>query len=1342
MNTQTITWTALPNGVTALVDGIFLKLSVFASPRLTSDDKNATLAQFPDFLDWPETLFPSAGRRQIIFSVQFGSNPHMQAYRQGDEPSSDLWRYLFDENTPLENFEFSSFKNRPIQSYPVKNINSFLKDQYINLATTSGEQFPSADELVRGQRGPFHSLAFTLRENAQTQLEQEILNSLSRHKFVNPGSTSNPEELAKSFLMAKMFHQPFSTKRINIKPPVIDFHRAVSLLGDYPYLLRRLGLVHDLLIPLPMRILPENTVQVFATWMSRDSSFKTTNIPSGSKTWATRCWVDSKSFYALPRASDSDLDNGQLTLDNSRKFEVLHIDPDSAAIKTLNFTGSVGMARSLRKTDDTPEEVSLPAMRSTGISVAKINRAQAVHESFDRQETLNDEMESSTPTLLDAEDITRGYAIDVWDSQTKNWHSLCQRIGTYTFSRPQPPFVEKAEDEGFISMAMTSAADESSDIMRLGEQLFTWQGWSLVAPRPGKALDENGLPQKSSEQIDPSFEFSASFTPKPGSLPRLRYGVSYSLRARAVDLAGNCLDLHDRLLAEKPHVTPELVYGRLDPVPPPVVVMRHRRTEGDSVEHLVIRSNYDQPIERVTERHIVPPKTSQTMAESHGLFDDPRNGLVDRNAYDAIVPREGGIITGTPDELNNNQPYVDKDKLELPYLPDVFSKQAAFQGLPRVNGPFTVDFGYDEGTVWPDALPFRLLLGENDTPEVYFDKTSRVLEVLLPKAEVVKVRLSSALHKDDTAQMGLIAWIIESGQDATLAVAQAVQGRHWMLTPYRTLTLVHAVRQPLLTPEFDQLFVSRNIGQTFASVSDRVMRISRKSTVKVDILASWQEPVDVLGEPAPRTIQVAARPFDFPVTQAKDTAEEETFYVHGDHEFGDTKYRRVTYSAVATTRFAEYFTQRQKDVKLAGSSPYSLSKEGIVESSEAVSLADKSATFKRYDAAGKSGDYVVDYTAGTIRRTTPAEASSAIPENSALEVSYIAPPITRETVKPRELDVLSSARPAAPRVLYAVPAFGWETIPSGRDFKTITSTRTGGIVRIYLERPWFSSGEGELLGAVIWPGPSSISISSNPAHEKIKPFVTQWGLDPLFYSGPIRALPTLQAFKLSKREHQASGLLLAEVPDAALKIDVAGHEVNYDAERQLWYCDMQIDAGNTYYPFVRLALVRYQPNSLSWAVTGPDTVVDHTRDNVHLSPVILADFIQLTPDRFASITRDDANPLLRHISVSGLSYRVLGGKQGTAVMEAGLEKQRSGIDVETAGELAWESVAGSTITLAPDHDDKTSGGTVWRGDIKVPNGTDTFRLVIKEFEQYPIPSTIAVITQRRMVYADTIVLAP
>ena len=32
-----------------------------------------------------------------------------------------------------------------------------------------------------------------------------------------------------------------------------------------------------------------------------------------------------------------------------------------------------------------------------------------------------------------------------------------------------------------------------------------------------------------------------------------------------------------------------------------------------------------------------------------------------------------------------------------------------------------------------------------------------------------------------------------------------------------------------------------------------------------------------------------------------------------------------------------------------------------------------------------------------------------------------------------------------------------------------TSKRTGGGLRIYMDRPWYSSGDGELLGVVVWP---------------------------------------------------------------------------------------------------------------------------------------------------------------------------------------------------------------------------------------------------------------------------------
>src|SRR5215207_3202949 len=44
-------------------------------------------------------------------------------------------------------------------------------------------------------------------------------------------------------------------------------------------------------------------------------------------------------------------------------------------------------------------------------------------------------------------------------------------------------------------------------------------------------------------------------------------------------------------------------------------------------------------------------------------------------------------------------------------------------------------------------------------------------------------------------------------------------------------------------------------------------------------------------------------------------------------------------------------------------------------------------------------------------------------------------------------------------------------------------------------------------------------------------------------------------------------------------VEVAPHDVFYDAERQLWFCDIEIDQGQSYWPFVRLALARYQPCS-------------------------------------------------------------------------------------------------------------------------------------------------------------------
>jgi hypothetical protein len=72
---------------------------------------------------------------------------------------------------------------------------------------------------------------------------------------------------------------------------------------------------------------------------------------------------------------------------------------------------------------------------------------------------------------------------------------------------------------------------------------------------------------------------------------------------------------------------------------------------------------------------------------------------------------------------------------------------------------------------------------------------------------------------------------------------------------------------------------------------------------------------------------------------------------------------------------------------------------------------------------------------------------------------------------------------------------------------------------------------------------------------------------------------------------------------------VVGHRVRWDQARSLWYCDVELDPGATYMPFVRLAVVRYQPNALAGA---------------KISKVILCEFSQVLPRRRSTFSRTGA----------------------------------------------------------------------------------------------------------------------
>jgi hypothetical protein len=145
--------------------------------------------------------------------------------------------------------------------------------------------------------------------------------------------------------------------------------------------------------------------------------------------------------------------------------------------------------------------------------------------------------------------------------------------------------------------------------------------------------------------------------------------------------------------------------------------------------------------------------------------------------------------------------------------------------------------------------------------------------------------------------------------------------------------------------------------------------------------------------------------------------------------------------------------------------------------------------------------------------------------------------------------------------------------------------------------------------------------------------VTQYGPDPIVISGPVKTTPKLADYPLAGR-----ALHLAEQP--SVEVNVAGHPVSFDAGRGLWFADIAVNAGAGYWPFVRLALVRYQPSSLTGA---------------EISRVTQADFAQLAPDRVATVTFPSKTSA--HVSVIGHGYSK--GPQGGASDEMVVTWKRS-----------------------------------------------------------------------------------
>ncbi len=277
---------------------------------------------------------------------------------------------------------------------------------------------------------------------------------------------------------------------------------------------------------------------------------------------------------------------------------------------------------------------------------------------------------------------------------------------------------------------------------------------------------------------------------------------------------------------------------------------------------------------------------------------------------------------------------------------------------------------------------------------------------------------------------------------------------------------------------------------------------------------------------------------------------------------------------------------------------------------------------------------------------------------------------------PAEVWLHATVRPAKPETLSAVPVFRWDTVtitPKGPVFWCRTITRKSA-VRLRLRRGWFSSGEDERLGIVLWPpnlfGPNKTDLAKDEVtylQDWTKPngeavaltlddfedddlgpggrYVTRWGGDPIRHSsGGItgRFIPPGQFADRGKAGDAGPALVQpVEMPVARLAEGAGGAEDNksadaidyltvallayrprFDVDREEWYVDVDINLGDAPDPFVRFGLVRYQ---------------EHAPRYLQVSEPVV-EWAQFLPDRHVTVRLSESNQrYVVEVEVRGLA---------------------------------------------------------------------------------------------------------
>lgn len=1323
-NRSKVAFTAVPHGISQ--SGL-LKIAVLVSPKLQG-------GLGPAFSNWTQWVYSHNS-----FTIQIGSVSAFRASRCVNSLLPNAWPAFFAD-VPFTN---SIPPTAPATiSYDSEQVSNCVRDVYSTLGKHFGEQSPTA---LRGAYSQFDPAVKPIYQRIATDhalfdaadVERESVGApfsrnrlrmsgvLSRHLtqpklMINAAKALAGNHAAHPLVGLAVYAGRVERRTDTVdprfsSPQELDFHRCVSLMMHHPTLQRALGLVLEFEVALPSN-LPDGPVDVSVS--PEDPVPECDLVIGTTKATLTRPSEFEPRNPDPPTRAAYVVQKGCIDVSDAFVLETAAIE--SGGLHVIGFGNDQNKILNQPHGNDAHEQIHVPlpappSLTTCGIALYLRKRKDIVDERIQKSV----EFSTATKPVFYAEDLLMGFAVDIFTPspyEGSEWYHPTQKKESFTLGRDTVGAGQIWEapirTPGVIASDKAPTDTNAPGDIGISDMLFAWQGFSMAAsrpesqsaqpdPHPRKTISNPWLDLLKSKQVEPAEGAEAN----ADAWSLLHFLYDYQVGLRPVYVTGNCPKFTEAVAAQ--YATNRTTLRRFEPVASPRVLLTQKPLPPEQLDVIVLRSRVSvedsQPVINVSSpsvavRYLVPPAAPVDLVKKHLIKSDTeklkkgfiRIGFESNGDISEVIRRSDGPANP-----------------KHPYLPDPLCKQCILHLTDTRGhgyGSQTVAFYSDKtDEQWPDCflneIEFRGIRNGNpaikkpesgpESVDGITDSSQKVV-VEVPPGWTLLLHVSTRLDEHDRDLMALIRLIIENSDSSltTATLERIAEGLHPMITPRRVLTLYHAVDRPIIKPEF--------------SFSNEPSRMN-------NLLLPTTRDLEQVKYDSPKLV---------PDKLIRDVdAPEMTLAV-------DFSYDRETTGKIdLRAKWSEWI-----DDPTLTQSPH-MSNGCKQASGHGPQLRTESATINEL-AIPRKANPPDGKSHVTVTHTLPDCKYHRVRYEAVGTSRYgeLFPPAPPESFQlestTRSFDVLASAAPDPPNLLYLLPSFGWRSVKL-KAKRIYEHTRTAG-VRIFLRRPWFSSGDDELLGVLVMPTDDvrrcmkdfePVPFLNKGFSTMLTDAVSRWGGDPT--AKPVEQQltknPTLsdwnfkqmsptdcpdaadESLRLQPSRTGACGwdLQPPELRNSADRVHVVGFQPTFDEERSLWYCDVGFDSQPLYGTFLRLALVRYQPH----AVKGRE-----------LSSIVLTDFSLLNADRTVRVTPNG----WRSFDVELRGLRATGGRNAEDhnCFKVTIEKS-----THRAGDIAWHKVA----DIQPDFDDNTYAEDptlLWRGTISSACVCAGQRLVVREFESH------------------------